>query len=158
MLYEWATLSKLCYTEPTSKVQEDLLCQSPASASRESLLVKACLLCIAVQIQEDHNFCYRGVCRSFKKKPDRPWPQPGAWQFQGGNRRNEMKAVKPVRGLDWDTGAIGNANWGGVKLRDAESFCTCVLECPLPIIAPSALATVQPDNNEVFMLNASNIE
>jgi len=35
-----------------------------------------------------------------------------------GNRRNEMKAVKPVRGLDWDTGAIGNANWGGVKLRD----------------------------------------
>ena len=35
-----------------------------------------------------------------------------------GNRRNEMKAIKPVKGLEWDIGAIGNAQWGGVKLRD----------------------------------------
>ncbi|KAL6752305.1 Oxidoreductase, molybdopterin-binding domain-containing protein [Haematococcus lacustris] len=35
-----------------------------------------------------------------------------------GNRRNEMKAVKAVKGLDWDTGAIGTAVWSGVKLRD----------------------------------------
>jgi hypothetical protein len=32
-----------------------------------------------------------------------------------GNRRNEMKAVKPVKGLDWDIGAIGTATWGGVS-------------------------------------------
>ncbi|KAG2422511.1 hypothetical protein HXX76_015979 [Chlamydomonas incerta] len=35
-----------------------------------------------------------------------------------GNRRNEMSAVKPVKGLEWDQGAIGTAVWGGVRLRD----------------------------------------
>mmetsp|Transcript_16638 Transcript_16638/g.35998 ORF Transcript_16638/g.35998 Transcript_16638/m.35998 type:complete len:572 (-) Transcript_16638:113-1828(-) len=35
-----------------------------------------------------------------------------------GNRRSEMKEVKPVKGLDWNAGAIGNATWGGVMLRD----------------------------------------
>lgn len=42
-----------------------------------------------------------------------------------GNRRAEMKAVAApggstasVKGLDWDTGAIGTATWGGVRLRD----------------------------------------
>ena len=35
-----------------------------------------------------------------------------------GNRRNELKAIKPIKGLDWDTGAIGCAVWGGVRLRD----------------------------------------
>lgn len=29
-----------------------------------------------------------------------------------------MKAVKPVKGLDWDIGAIGTAAWGGVRLSD----------------------------------------
>ncbi len=29
-----------------------------------------------------------------------------------------MKAVKPVKGLDWDVGAIGTATWSGVLLRD----------------------------------------
>ncbi|KAG2487321.1 hypothetical protein HYH03_014038 [Edaphochlamys debaryana] len=35
-----------------------------------------------------------------------------------GNRRNEMSAVKPVKGLEWDQGAIGTAVWSGVRLRD----------------------------------------
>ncbi|XP_032528940.2 sulfite oxidase [Danaus plexippus] len=35
-----------------------------------------------------------------------------------GNRRSEMNLVKPVKGLSWRTGAIGNAVWGGVLLRD----------------------------------------
>ncbi|KAG2433977.1 hypothetical protein HYH02_012439 [Chlamydomonas schloesseri] len=35
-----------------------------------------------------------------------------------GNRRNEMSRVKPVKGLEWDQGAIGTAVWGGVRLRD----------------------------------------
>jgi DMSO/TMAO reductase YedYZ molybdopterin-dependent catalytic subunit len=35
-----------------------------------------------------------------------------------GNRRNEMTAVKPVKGGFWDIGAIGNAEWSGVRLRD----------------------------------------
>ena len=35
-----------------------------------------------------------------------------------GNRRNEMTRVKPVKGGKWDAGAISNAEWKGVYLRD----------------------------------------
>lgn len=35
-----------------------------------------------------------------------------------GNRREELARVKPVRGLSWTGGAIGNATWTGVRLRD----------------------------------------
>ncbi len=35
-----------------------------------------------------------------------------------GNRREELNRVKEVRGLAWTGGAIGNASWTGVKLRD----------------------------------------
>nr|XP_033792921.1 sulfite oxidase, mitochondrial [Geotrypetes seraphini]XP_033792922.1 sulfite oxidase, mitochondrial [Geotrypetes seraphini] len=35
-----------------------------------------------------------------------------------GNRRSEMNAVKPVKGLDWGIAAIGNAKWAGARLRD----------------------------------------
>ncbi|XP_073957127.1 sulfite oxidase isoform X2 [Choristoneura fumiferana] len=35
-----------------------------------------------------------------------------------GNRRSEMNKVKPVKGLSWQGGAISNAVWGGVLLRD----------------------------------------
>jgi sulfite oxidase len=35
-----------------------------------------------------------------------------------GNRRQEMSAIKPVGGVQWDAGAIGNARWTGVKLAD----------------------------------------
>jgi sulfite oxidase len=31
-----------------------------------------------------------------------------------GNRRNEMHNVKPVKGLLWSLGAIGNAKWSGI--------------------------------------------
>ncbi len=36
----------------------------------------------------------------------------------GGNRRSQMSAVKPVRGLNWEGGAISNAKWTGVRLCD----------------------------------------
>lgn len=36
----------------------------------------------------------------------------------GGNRRSEMNAVKPLKGLGWKGGAIGNATWGGARLYD----------------------------------------
>lgn len=36
----------------------------------------------------------------------------------GGNRRSDMHAVKPVKGLSWGAAAIGNATWSGVRLRD----------------------------------------
>lgn len=35
-----------------------------------------------------------------------------------GNRRDEMNGIKKVKGLTWAEGAIGNAQWTGVKLRD----------------------------------------
>jgi len=35
-----------------------------------------------------------------------------------GNRRSEMKGDQPVRGLQWNTGAVGNARWTGVLLSD----------------------------------------
>lgn len=39
-----------------------------------------------------------------------------------GNRRSELKQVRPVNGLDWDAGAIGTAQWGGARLSDVLRF------------------------------------
>jgi sulfite oxidase len=35
-----------------------------------------------------------------------------------GNRRAEFAAIKKVGGVQWDAGAIGNAEWQGVRLAD----------------------------------------
>jgi sulfite oxidase len=35
-----------------------------------------------------------------------------------GNRRSEHSAVKPVAGVAWDAGAIGTAEWRGVRLSE----------------------------------------
>ena len=35
-----------------------------------------------------------------------------------GNRRSEHSLIKPVKGVPWQEGAIGNARWGGVLLSD----------------------------------------
>ncbi|XP_037298716.1 sulfite oxidase, mitochondrial isoform X2 [Manduca sexta] len=40
-----------------------------------------------------------------------------------GNRRSEMNKVKPVKGLDWAGGAISNATWTGLRLRDVLLQC-----------------------------------
>ncbi|XP_072938572.1 sulfite oxidase isoform X2 [Epargyreus clarus] len=40
-----------------------------------------------------------------------------------GNRRSEMHKVKPVKGLSWQGGAISNAVWTGVRLRDVLLHC-----------------------------------
>ncbi|GAV02001.1 hypothetical protein RvY_12619 [Ramazzottius varieornatus] len=34
------------------------------------------------------------------------------------NRRNELKAIAPVKGVGWNVGAVGNATWSGIRLRD----------------------------------------
>jgi len=39
-----------------------------------------------------------------------------------GNRRHELKMVKNMAGLDWDLGAIGNAEWSGVRLSDVLKY------------------------------------
>lgn len=35
-----------------------------------------------------------------------------------GNRRDEHSRIKPVDGVQWSAGALGNAKWGGVRLAD----------------------------------------
>jgi sulfite oxidase len=35
-----------------------------------------------------------------------------------GNRRDEMSAVKPIAGVQWNAGAIGHAQWRGPALAD----------------------------------------
>lgn len=42
-----------------------------------------------------------------------------------GNRRSELAAVKPIKGLDWGPGAISTAVWSGVLLRDVVSASSC---------------------------------
>jgi len=39
-----------------------------------------------------------------------------------GNRRSELMKVKPIKGLEWRVGGIGNAEWTGVLLRDVLQF------------------------------------
>lgn len=40
-----------------------------------------------------------------------------------GNRRIEFKQEKDVPGVPWDAGAIGNAEWSGVRLADVLRSC-----------------------------------
>ncbi|XP_015602950.1 probable sulfite oxidase, mitochondrial isoform X2 [Cephus cinctus] len=35
-----------------------------------------------------------------------------------GNRRSEMAKAKPLKGLSWGVGAVGNASWSGARLCD----------------------------------------
>ncbi|KAJ2805038.1 hypothetical protein H4R20_002259 [Coemansia guatemalensis] len=35
-----------------------------------------------------------------------------------GNRRDGLKAIKPVNGVTWGAGTASNARWGGCRLRD----------------------------------------
>ena len=40
----------------------------------------------------------------------------------GGNRRSGLNAVQKTSGISWQFGAVSNAKWGGVLLRDLLSF------------------------------------
>lgn len=40
-----------------------------------------------------------------------------------GNRRTEFAAEKAVPGVPWDAGAIGNAEWSGVRLSEVLKHC-----------------------------------
>ncbi len=40
-----------------------------------------------------------------------------------GNRRAEHSQVRPVDGVQWDAGAIGNASWQGVLMADVLNAC-----------------------------------
>ena len=49
----------------------------------------------------------------------------------GGNRRSEMAEAKPLKGLSWSVGAVGNATWSGARLCDVlqelGNFCKLIL-------------------------------
>jgi sulfite oxidase len=40
-----------------------------------------------------------------------------------GNRRQELSAIKPVGGVQWDAGAIGHARWNGPALAEILRSC-----------------------------------
>lgn len=44
----------------------------------------------------------------------------------GGNRRSELDAVGKTSGIPWGTGAMSNAKWGGVYLREVLMHCAGV--------------------------------
>lgn len=46
-----------------------------------------------------------------------------------GNRRSEMVKIKPVKGLNWQAGAIGNAVWSGVALTELLKQAGIDLDC-----------------------------
>lgn len=58
--------------------------------------------------------------KSFKLKDLKKFPKKTitAAIMCGGNRRSEMNEVKVVKGLSWSGGAVGNARWTGVRLKD----------------------------------------
>lgn len=47
-----------------------------------------------------------------------------------GNRRKDIHDVKPVRGLSWQLGAIGNATWSGPRLVDVLHAAGLEDACP----------------------------
>ncbi|XP_048489131.1 sulfite oxidase, mitochondrial [Plutella xylostella] len=66
-----------------------------------------------------------GEARSFSMEDLDKFPQVTvrAALMCAGNRRSEMNKVKPVKGIEWGGGAISNAVWGGVYLRDVLIHC-----------------------------------
>ncbi|KAF0699780.1 Aste57867_9661 [Aphanomyces stellatus] len=75
-----------------------------------------------------------------------------------GNRRAEMSAIKPVKGLSWDTTAVSTAKWTGVLLSDVlahigisedqhcKPFPTACLTCdnlPLDHDCPACTTTIE---------------
>ncbi|KAI8915618.1 Oxidoreductase, molybdopterin-binding domain-containing protein [Gorgonomyces haynaldii] len=59
-----------------------------------------------------------------------------------GNRRNEMHQVRPVKGLLWTGGAISNAVWTGVRLRDVLEHVGVKLPDPTADHYPEEMAHV----------------
>ena len=57
-------------------------------------------------------FSYAQLQKQFKKKSVTAVVQ------CAGNRRSEMVKIKSVKGLNWGSAAIGNAEWSGVSLSD----------------------------------------
>jgi sulfite oxidase len=45
-----------------------------------------------------------------------------------GNRRSEMQRVREAKGLAWGVGAVSNAAWTGVRLRDVLAFAGLPVE------------------------------
>lgn len=62
-----------------------------------------------------------------------------------GNQRSQMKKIKPIKGLNWDAGAIGNAIWSGVLLKDVLNYCDLNLDGNVQHVQFSGLDT-SPSN------------
>ena len=51
----------------------------------------------------------------------------------GGNRRGGLDAHKRTSGNSWGAGAISNAKWGGVYLRDVQTLALALALTLTPI-------------------------
>ncbi|KAL2914519.1 hypothetical protein HK105_205868 [Polyrhizophydium stewartii] len=67
-----------------------------------------------------------------------------------GNRRAEMHAVKPVKGLQWESGAVSNAVWTGVRLRDLLAAAGYTLPDLSSAELPDGVAHVHFDGAEGY--------
>ena len=67
-----------------------------------------------------------------------------------GNRRKEMHEYKPVKGLQWQSGAISNAVWRGVRLRDILSAAGYTLPEPSAATFPAGVKHVHFDGQEGY--------
>ncbi|MBA3315834.1 MAG: molybdopterin-dependent oxidoreductase [Planctomycetota bacterium] len=68
-------------------------------------------------VEASHDFSLQELSENFEKSDC------VATMTCAGNRRREHNAFKPVSGVQWDAGAIGNATWGGIKLSDLLKHC-----------------------------------
>ena len=102
---------------PPILLSEDYITPNDLFFVRNHLPVPRCdpaeyVLEVAVEGQSPVRFTLEDLKRKF------PQHTVTATIQCAGNRREELNSVKEVKGLPWTGGAIGNATWTGVKLRD----------------------------------------
>jgi len=67
-----------------------------------------------------------------------------------GNRREELNAVEPVAGMTWHQGAVGNAEWTGVRLADILEWAGAPEGVDLHVVFESADAVAVSGRHTCF--------
>jgi len=75
-----------------------------------------------------------------------------------GNRRQEMHQIRPIKGLDWSQGAVGNAEWSGVSLCDVLSYAGFDCAKPDPKVHHVQFEGHDQDVTGIFITAASVID
>ena len=72
-------------------------------------------VCLGGKLEKSETITLEDLKRKFKKR------EIVATMQCGGNRRSGLNGVDDTKGTSWDVGAISNAKWGGVLLKDVLS-------------------------------------